>query len=174
LILLYSTVVLLGTTEAAFEYKKHIFPSLPGATYFTFGPPFSYTLCCERIPNYLESTSGNMGFPQYNFQISSSAIWQTKGSTLPPRPPPPPHTHALILLPLYRLLTAVTQRFVGLITGLVEASLVSFYQYVVDPAPPDSWPVRLFERLATGPIKYPPRPNPFCPLHSTQMQAGKA
>ncbi len=45
------------------------------------------------------------------------------------------------------------QRFSGLLFGLLEMSLVKFYQYVVDPAPPGSWPVRLFRRLARGPLR---------------------
>ena len=52
-----------------------------------------------------------------------------------------------------RLLSAVTQRFVGLIFGLLEAVLIKFYQYIVDPAAPDSWPNKLFTVLARGPIK---------------------
>ena len=47
----------------------------------------------------------------------------------------------------------MTQRFVGLVFGLLEAVLIKFYQYVVDPAAPDSWPNKLFTILARGPIK---------------------
>lgn len=34
--------------------------------------------------------------------------------------------------------------------GLGTAAFVLFYEWVVDPAPPGSWPVRLFEYLANG------------------------
>lgn len=53
-------------------------------------------------------------------------------------------------------MSAVAQRFGGLLFGLLEMTLVKFYQYVVDPAPPGSWPVRLFARLAQGPLKCVP------------------
>ena len=54
---------------------------------------------------------------------------------------------------LYRLVSAVTQRLAGGIIGLLEAVLLKFYQYVVDPADPGTWPIRFFTWAATGPIK---------------------
>ena len=48
---------------------------------------------------------------------------------------------------------AVVNRVGGLAFGLLELLFVKFYQYVVDPAPADSWPFRLFLWLATGPFK---------------------
>lgn len=52
-----------------------------------------------------------------------------------------------------RLMSAVAQRFVGLFVGLLNAGLVRIYQYVVDPAPPDSLPNKLFTLLAAGPLR---------------------
>ena len=63
-----------------------------------------------------------------------------------------------------RLVSAVAQRFGGLLFGLLEMTLVKFYQYVVDPAPPGSWPVRLFARLAQGPLKCGPVAASGCVL----------
>jgi len=63
-----------------------------------------------------------------------------------------------------RLVSAVAQRFGGLLFGLLEMTLVKFYQYVVDPAPPGSWPVRLFARLARGPLKCAFRARFLCSL----------
>lgn len=54
-----------------------------------------------------------------------------------------------------RLVSALTQRLVGGLIGLVEAALLKFYQYVVDPADPDTWPIHFFTWAATGPIRYP-------------------
>lgn len=54
---------------------------------------------------------------------------------------------------LCRLVSAVTQRVAGGIIGLLEAVLLKFYQYVVDPAEPGTWPIRFFTWAATGPIK---------------------
>lgn len=51
------------------------------------------------------------------------------------------------------LISALTQRLVGGVVGLLEAALIKFYQYVVDPADPDTWPIRFFTWAATGPIK---------------------
>ncbi|DBA91995.1 TPA: hypothetical protein ACH3X2_003884 [Trebouxia sp. C0005] len=51
------------------------------------------------------------------------------------------------------LVSAVTQRLAGGIIGLLEAVLLKFYQYVVDPAEPGTWPIRFFTWAATGPIK---------------------
>lgn len=65
-------------------------------------------------------------------------------------------TNLSLTLSLCRLVSAVAQRFGGLLFGLLEMTLVKFYQYVVDPAPPGSWPVRLFARLAQGPLKCGP------------------
>ena len=53
-----------------------------------------------------------------------------------------------------RLMQAATQRVVGLFAGLFKAVVLKFYQYVVDPAPADSWPALLFSRLATGPFRW--------------------
>jgi hypothetical protein len=51
---------------------------------------------------------------------------------------------------------AVANRVGGLALGLLEAFFVKFYQYVVDPAPADSWPFRLFAYLAKGPFRCAP------------------
>ncbi len=51
------------------------------------------------------------------------------------------------------MVSAVTQRLAGGIIGLLEAVLLKFYQYVVDPADPGTWPIRFFTWAATGPIK---------------------
>lgn len=53
-------------------------------------------------------------------------------------------------------MSAVTQRVVGLFVGLFQAILVKIYQYIVDPAPPNSLPNRVFTSLATGPLRYTP------------------
>jgi hypothetical protein len=37
--------------------------------------------------------------------------------------------------------------------GLLEVGLLKFYQWVVDTAPPESWSVRTFTYLATGPFR---------------------
>ena len=42
-----------------------------------------------------------------------------------------------------RLLQAVWNRFVGLFVGLFKAVILKFYQYVVDPAEPDSLAIRI-------------------------------
>ncbi|KAK9820373.1 hypothetical protein WJX72_009606 [[Myrmecia] bisecta] len=55
--------------------------------------------------------------------------------------------------PLSWLVSALMQRVVGGLVGLLEALLLKFYQYVVDPAPPGSWPVALFTWIATGPLR---------------------
>ena len=52
-----------------------------------------------------------------------------------------------------RIMQAAAQRFVGLFVGLGKAVVLKFYQYVVDPAPYDSWPAQLFSWLARGPIR---------------------
>jgi hypothetical protein len=48
---------------------------------------------------------------------------------------------------------AVANRLGGLAFGLLEAFFVKFYQYVVDPAPANSWPYHVFLYLAKGPFK---------------------
>ena len=53
-----------------------------------------------------------------------------------------------------RLVSALTQRLLGGLIGLFEAAFLKFYQYVVDPADPGTWPIRFFTWAATGPIKY--------------------
>ncbi|CAL8470414.1 g9956 [Coccomyxa elongata] len=55
--------------------------------------------------------------------------------------------------PAMWLAMAVVNRVGGLAFGLLELLFVKFYQYIVDPAPADSWPFRLFLWLATGPFK---------------------
>lgn len=57
--------------------------------------------------------------------------------------------HAL----LRRLIVAIFQRLAGLSMGLLEVGLLKFYQWVVDTAPPESWSVRTFTYLATGPFR---------------------
>lgn len=52
-----------------------------------------------------------------------------------------------------RLVSALTQRLLGGLLGLLEAAFLKFYQYVVDPAEPGTWPIRFFTWAATGPIK---------------------
>lgn len=48
---------------------------------------------------------------------------------------------------------AIIQRLAGLSMGLLEVALLKFYQWVVDTAPPESWSVRTFTYLATGPFR---------------------
>jgi hypothetical protein len=55
--------------------------------------------------------------------------------------------------PLCRLIVAIFQRLAGLSMGLLEVGLLKFYQWVVDTAPPESWSVRTFTYLATGPFR---------------------
>lgn len=52
-----------------------------------------------------------------------------------------------------RLLVAIIQRLAGLSMGALEVLLLKFYQWVVDTAPPESWSVRMFTYLSTGPFK---------------------
>lgn len=52
-----------------------------------------------------------------------------------------------------RLVSTLTQRLLGGLIGLFEAAFLKFYQYVVDPAAPGSWPILFFTWAATGPIK---------------------
>jgi hypothetical protein len=54
---------------------------------------------------------------------------------------------------LCRLIVAIFQRLAGLSMGLLEVGLLKFYQWVVDTAPPESWSVRTFTYLATGPFR---------------------
>ncbi len=54
---------------------------------------------------------------------------------------------------LRRLIVAIFQRLAGLSMGLLEVGLLKFYQWVVDTAPPESWSVRTFTYLATGPFR---------------------
>ena len=51
------------------------------------------------------------------------------------------------------LVSALMQRVLGGLLGLAEAALLKFYQYVVDPAQPGTWPVALFTWFATGPFR---------------------
>lgn len=51
------------------------------------------------------------------------------------------------------LAVAIFQRAAGLGMGFLEVFLLKFYQWIVDTAPAESWPVRLFTYLATGPFK---------------------
>ena len=69
------------------------------------------------------------------------------------RPPLPPVSLATLLTPLLLVLSALAQRGVGLALGLFEALVAKVYQYIIDPAPPGSWPVRAFEAAVTGPLK---------------------
>jgi len=55
--------------------------------------------------------------------------------------------------PIVGLIVAIIQRAAGLAMGALEVSLLKFYQWVVDTAPAESWPVRLFTYLATGPFR---------------------
>lgn len=50
--------------------------------------------------------------------------------------------------------------------GALEVSLLKFYQWVVDTAPAESWPVRLFTYLATGPFR---RAHLVVPTHPLQQ-----
>lgn len=52
-----------------------------------------------------------------------------------------------------RLIVAIIQRLAGLSMGALEVALLKFYQWVVDTAPPESWSVRTFTYLATGPFR---------------------
>lgn len=49
----------------------------------------------------------------------------------------------------------MAQRGVGLVYGLAQILVVKFYQYVVEPAKHNSWPVRFFANLACGPFRQP-------------------
>jgi raffinose synthase len=55
--------------------------------------------------------------------------------------------------PVIGLIVAIFQRLAGLSMGLLEVGLLKFYQWVVDTAPPESWSVRTFTYLATGPFR---------------------
>lgn len=50
----------------------------------------------------------------------------------------------------------VIQRVAGLSMGLLEMTLLKFYTYIVESSEHDSWPVRTFSSLATGPLKCAP------------------
>ena len=54
---------------------------------------------------------------------------------------------------------AIIQRAAGLAMGFLEVFLLKFYQWIVDTAPAESWPVRLFTYLATGPFRRVPGPQ---------------
>ena len=54
------------------------------------------------------------------------------------------------------LFAAIIQRLAGLSMGLVEMTLLKFYTYIVECSEHDSWPVRTFSSLATGPLKCGP------------------
>jgi Raffinose synthase or seed imbibition protein Sip1 len=50
---------------------------------------------------------------------------------------------------------AVIQYVAGLIMGAFQAVFIIFYQWVVDPAADDTWPVKFFTYLVTGPLRNP-------------------
>ena len=50
---------------------------------------------------------------------------------------------------------AVVQYVTGLIMGAFQAVFIIFYQWVVDPAADDTWPVKFFTYLVTGPLRNP-------------------
>lgn len=49
-----------------------------------------------------------------------------------------------------RVVAAVVQRVLGLLVGMAEGLILTFYTYLVEPAPSGSWPTRVFTWLATG------------------------
>jgi raffinose synthase len=51
------------------------------------------------------------------------------------------------------LVAAGVQRAAGAALGALEAAGARAYQALVDPAPPNSWPVRTFRALALGPLR---------------------
>jgi len=51
------------------------------------------------------------------------------------------------------LVVRMAQRLVGWVIGLGTAAFLIFYQAVVEPAAPGSWPTRWFTRLAGGPLR---------------------
>ena len=52
-----------------------------------------------------------------------------------------------------RLISTLAQRLAGGVVGLGTLAIVKFYQYVVDPAAPNTWPTRFFTWAAAGPIR---------------------
>ena len=69
-----------------------------------------------------------------------------------------------------RLVVAIFQRLAGLSMGALEVFLLKFYQWVVDTAPADSWAVRTFTYLATGPFRcFDIPPASFQPLHKPRV-----
>ena len=48
--------------------------------------------------------------------------------------------------------------------GLLEMTLLKFYTYIVESSEHDSWPVRTFSSLATGPLKCAPCAASLDPL----------
>jgi hypothetical protein len=50
---------------------------------------------------------------------------------------------------------AVIQYVAGLVMGAFQAVFIIFYQWVVDPAADDTWPVKFFTFLVTGPLRNP-------------------
>src|SRR5690348_2203096 len=52
-----------------------------------------------------------------------------------------------------RIFTAAAQRTMGFVVAIGQVILLKFYQYVVDPATPGSWPIRFWTWLANGPLK---------------------
>lgn len=54
---------------------------------------------------------------------------------------------------LCRVLSTVVQRLAGGAVGLGTLLIVKFYQYVVDPAPPNTWATRFFTWAAAGPLR---------------------
>lgn len=50
---------------------------------------------------------------------------------------------------------AVGQYVAGLVVGALQALIILFYQWVVDPAADGTWPVKFFSYLTAGPLRDP-------------------
>lgn len=50
---------------------------------------------------------------------------------------------------------ALLQYVSGLVVGAFQAIIIVFYQWVVDPAPDGTWPVKFFAYMAQGPLRGP-------------------
>ncbi len=88
-----------------------------------------------------------------------AATMQEAAGHLVAAPPPPPEVPATATvaeaeataeaLSVVRMIQKATGWFVGLGT----AAYVLFYQWVIEPAPPGSLPVRWFSQMASGPLR---------------------
>lgn len=108
-------------------------------------PPGSYTgRLLEEVAS-VDETSEKANFrPQHQGQ--KAAALETVGEEKQTRVQ---HQGSIIK----RASLKVVQSLLGFIMGVLSALLLTFYQWVVDPAPPGSWPVKLFAYLARGPLR---------------------